>query len=165
MQIVVRLGPDVPGRVGLPRLHSAPPGTYQYEASIYGLQPGTSYYYGVFDGERLLAGDDEEHSFTTLPAEVPQTAASLGCRRFRERERRTDRLVQCHALFVATDGKAVDAYLHLGDMAYSIGLDAEFELNFFDIYTQLLRNTVVWPTMGNHEGDKFLWHDADRPVL
>jgi hypothetical protein len=44
VQMVLRLGPDVPGPPGLPRLHSAPPGTYQFEASIFGLQPGTTYY-------------------------------------------------------------------------------------------------------------------------
>ena len=54
--------------------------------------------------------------------------------------------------FVRTGGRPPDAYLHLGDMAYEEGLDAEFEENFFDIYSELLRHTVVWPTMGNHEG-------------
>ena len=54
--------------------------------------------------------------------------------------------------YVTGDGRAIDAYLHLGDMAYEEGLDGEFSANFFDIYTELLRNTVVWPTMGNHEG-------------
>jgi len=153
VQIVVRLGPDVPGPVGLPRLHSAPPGTFQYEASIYGLQPGTRYYYGVYDGERLLAGGDDEHSFTTLPPDD-----STGPLRLwvvgdsgNGSQAQIDGFNAMRS-FVATDGKPVDAYLHLGDMAYSIGLDAEFERNFFDIYAPLLRNTVVWPTMGNHEG-------------
>ena len=77
VQVVVRLGPDLQGPVGLPRLHSAPPATYQYEASIFGLQPGTTYYYGVYDGDRLLAGGSVEHRFTTLPQSGTENALRL----------------------------------------------------------------------------------------
>jgi phosphodiesterase/alkaline phosphatase D-like protein len=46
----VKLAPDVF------KLHSAPEGTYQYEAKITGLRPDTQYYYAVFDGEKRLNG-------------------------------------------------------------------------------------------------------------
>ena len=42
-------------------IHSAPPGTYQYEAPIYGLRPATTYYYAIYDGDRLLAGGDADN--------------------------------------------------------------------------------------------------------
>jgi hypothetical protein len=43
-------------------------------------------------------------------------------------------------------------FLHLGDMAYTSGTGTEFTSNFFGNYPSILRNTVVWPTFGNHEG-------------
>ncbi|MEM7384643.1 MAG: metallophosphoesterase, partial [Verrucomicrobiota bacterium] len=54
--------------------------------------------------------------------------------------------------YVEKDGRPIDAFLHLGDLAYDSGTDQEFEANFFAIYRSLIKNTVVWPTMGNHEG-------------
>lgn len=152
-QILVRLGPDVQGPPASPRLHSAPTGTYQYEASIFDLQPGTTYYYGVYDDDRLLAGGDAQHSFTTLP--LSDSTASL--RLWVVGDSGNGGAAQIAGFtamqnFVAADGRPIDNYLHLGDMAYNVGLDREFSQNFFDIYTDLLRNTACWPTMGNHEG-------------
>lgn len=42
-------------------------------------------------------------------------------------------------------------WIWLGDNAYESGTDLEFQENVFDIYPELLRNTVVWATPGNHE--------------
>src|SRR5690606_21641998 len=49
-----------------------------------------------------------------------------------------------------------DVFVHVGDMAYGDGTTLEFDLKFFLPYQDILRRTVVWPTMGNHEG-----HSAD----
>src|ERR1051326_3808767 len=38
----------------LRKLHTAPIGTFQYEARLMGLSPATKYYYAVFDGDRRL---------------------------------------------------------------------------------------------------------------
>ena len=152
VQMVVRLGPDIQGSPVLPRLHSAPPGTYQYEAPIYGLRPATTYYYAIYDGDRLLAGGDADHSFTTLPSPGSSDALRLwvvgdtGSGNFWQKSS----FARMREL-VAQEGRRVDHYLHLGDIAYYGGLDSEYSAHFFDIYTELLRNTVCWPTMGNHE--------------
>ena len=153
VQILVRLGPDVQGPPDAPRLHSAPPMTYQYEASIFDLEAGEKYFYGVYDGDTLLAGGDLDHFFTTLPP--GDSTESL--RLWVVGDSGNGSAAQIAGFdamrdFVAADGKEIDAYLHLGDMAYNVGTDTEFTANFFDIYRSLLRNTVCWPTMGNHEG-------------
>ena len=49
--------------------------------------------------------------------------------------------------------------LHVGDIAYDDGLDSEFTTNHFTVYNNfgplgdrgILRNTPLWPTLGNHE--------------
>ncbi|MEK9823070.1 MAG: metallophosphoesterase family protein [Gammaproteobacteria bacterium] len=45
----------------------------------------------------------------------------------------------------------IDAVLLLGDNAYPAGTDAEWQGAFFDIYPEVLRSSVVLPTIGNHE--------------
>jgi len=150
---VIKLAPSKEGPAKMPRLHSAPENTFQYETTIHGLTPATKYYYGVYDNEELLVGGDENHYFNTLPEDDSTeplrllvigdsgrgTASQIAG--FREAK-----------AWVVADGKPIDAFLHLGDMAYNSGHDFEFADNFFGIYQDLLRNTVTWPTMGNHEG-------------
>jgi predicted MPP superfamily phosphohydrolase len=46
----------------------------------------------------------------------------------------------------------IDATILLGDNAYSSGTDAEYQLEFFDIYkNDLLRNKKLYPAPGNHD--------------
>ncbi len=45
----------------------------------------------------------------------------------------------------------LDLMLMLGDNAYENGTDDEWQGAFFDLYTDLISQTVVWPTIGNHE--------------
>ena len=40
----------------------------------------------------------------------------------------------------------------LGDNAYESGLDVEYQNAVFDMYPQTLRQSVLWPTLGNHDG-------------
>ena len=37
-------------------------------------------------------------------------------------------------------------------MAYGTGRDNEFQTRFFESYEEILRQSVCWPSMGNHEG-------------
>lgn len=39
----------------------------------------------------------------------------------------------------------------LGDNAYNSGTDLQYQSGMFDVYPDLLRQTVVWPTIGNHD--------------
>ena len=42
-------------------------------------------------------------------------------------------------------------WLMLGDNAYSDGTDLEYTEAVFQMYPQILRNTVLWPSPGNHD--------------
>ncbi len=152
-QMVIRLSPDIEVPPDALRLHSAPPGTYQYEAYISGLEPDTTYYYAICDNETLLAGADEDHRFRTLP--VPGTQKAMRLWVVGDSGNGSAAQIAGYTAmkdYTEADGTPIDHYLHVGDMAYNVGLDSEFQLHFFDIYRDLMRNTVTWPTMGNHEG-------------
>ena len=53
----------------------------------------------------------------------------------------------------ASQGSAepVDLLLMLGDNAYNDGTDAEWQGAVFDLYADILTQTPLWPTIGNHE--------------
>jgi hypothetical protein len=138
---------------GAKHLSSAPSDTRQYEARITGLKPDTKYYYAVYDGETRLTAADDTFSFRTLPvagAERPLLMWVVG-------DSGTGNKVQAkvHTAmrdWLTKENRALDLYLHVGDMAYGSGLDSEFQGFFFQAYDTTLRNTVCWPAFGNHEG-------------
>jgi hypothetical protein len=49
-------------------------------------------------------------------------------------------------------GISPDLWLMLGDNAYNSGTDAEYQVGVFDVYQTPLRSSVLWPTLGNHDG-------------
>ncbi len=46
----------------------------------------------------------------------------------------------------------VDLWLMLGDNAYTSGKDAEYQGGIFLAYPEMLRTSVLWPALGNHDG-------------
>lgn len=48
-------------------------------------------------------------------------------------------------------GQDLDLMLMLGDNAYNDGTDPEYQNAVFETYADVLRQTVVWPTRGNHD--------------
>lgn len=132
---------------------STPAGTRQHEALVTGLEPGVTYYYAVCDEERVLAGGDTDHTIRVNPA--PGSPADLRLLVIGDSGTGgTDqkRVFEAFGRFCEQTGRRADGFLHVGDMAYGDGADVEFQRFFFDVYQPLLRNTVCWPAMGNHEG-------------
>lgn len=134
-------------------LHSAPDGTFQYEATITGLSPDTTYYYALSNGEAPLTSVSKELRFTTHP--VIGTAKNTRIWVVGDSGTGGDgqkAVFKAQEKYTREAGRDLDLYLHLGDMAYGRGTDGEFQAKFFEIYESRLRKTVCWPTMGNHEG-------------
>ena len=144
---------DGPSTEGANPLHSAPVGTTQFEAAITGLKHDTKYYYGIFDGGKLLTPDDGSCCFTTLPEPGADRACTFWVVGDSGTATESQRAV--HRAFVKWRERKrvnVDFYIHVGDMAYNKGMDTEFQYGFFDIYADTLRGLTCWPAMGNHEG-------------
>ncbi|HYG76299.1 MAG TPA: metallophosphoesterase [Planctomycetota bacterium] len=127
------------------------------EHSIYvtGLTPGTTYYYSIGDSSGARATpDDSTFTFRTAPpagAAAPTRVWVIG-------DAGTGTSAQTRvrdAYLNFTGTRRTDVWLMLGDNAYHSGSDADFQRNLFDVYPMLLRNTVSWPTRGNHEVTDF----------
>ena len=50
--------------------------------------------------------------------------------------------------------RPIDLWLMLGDNAYNSGKDEEYQGSIFLAYPELLRKSVLWPAIGNHDGDQ-----------
>ncbi|MGJ8636230.1 MAG: metallophosphoesterase [Phycisphaerales bacterium] len=124
--------------------------TTEHSVTLSGLTPDTTYYYAVGSSTQTLAGGDAEHSFRSAPiAGTPKPVrvwvvgdAGVGSPGARD--------VRDAYLAHAADHPA-DIWLMLGDNAYLLGSDSDFQTRMFDIYPSILRTTVSWPTIGNHD--------------
>ncbi len=120
-----------------------------HEAVISGLSPATKYFYAVGSSEGVLRGDASCFFFT---APVPGTAQPT--RVWAIGDFGTGYAAQ-HSVRNAytnfTGSRYTDVWLMLGDNAYGQGFDHEYQSYVFEVYPHLLRQTVTWPTMGNHE--------------
>lgn len=138
---------------GIVRLHTAPEGSYQYEAHLINLSPDSLYYYAIFNGDLRLTLHHPSYHFKTLPEPGTPKPMRFWVVGDSGTGRPTQFTVQSAMTdWVAQENHPLDFYLHVGDMAYSRGRDVEFQSRFFDMYDMILRNVVCWPAMGNHEG-------------
>jgi hypothetical protein len=55
------------------------------------------------------------------------------------------------AYYKWTGDRQTDFWLILGDIAYTAGKDAEYQGAVFDMYGAMLRKSVLWPALGNHD--------------
>jgi len=129
---------------------------FEHEITTSGLVADARYYYSVGSSQGILAGGDADHFFDTSP--VAGTAkpvriwvigdsgecgvSAQGC---------TDATAVMNRYLEFAGAETADVWLMLGDNAYSIGTDAQFTAGVFDVYPDVLRNTVLWPAPGNHE--------------
>ncbi len=125
------------------------------EVLLSGLQPDTTYYYSVGGAGRA----DEAHYFRTAPVtgELPADGntriwivgdSGVGGTGKPEAGYVRDGFMT----FAKNNGdEPADLFLMLGDNAYNQGTDLEHQGAIFDVYTELLATTPLWPTIGNHE--------------
>jgi acid phosphatase type 7 len=134
--------------------------TTNHEVQVSGLLPDQRYFYSIGTFSEVLAGPDENHFFVTPP--VPGT----------KKPTRIWAIGDCGAAgrpFVVNPGSVkvrdgylnfagtnhTDVWLMLGDNAYDSGTDAEYQRAVFQTYPTLLRNTLLWSTLGNHDTYEF----------
>jgi hypothetical protein len=121
----------------------------EHEARITGLAPATTYYYSVGSTtEDYASGAD--FKFTTPP--VPGTVQPTRIWVIGDAGTANANAAAVRNAYTAfTGARPTDVWLMLGDNAYENGTDPEFQAAVFDMYPALLRNTLLWTTIGNHE--------------
>ncbi len=125
--------------------------TTDHEVQLTGLLPYTKYYYAIGSQTDTLFGyGDSTNYFYTSPPVGDKSKKRIwvlgdaGTANSNQRNVR-DAYYNHHNNYT-------DLILQLGDNAYSDGTDSEYQDAMFEnMYEDILRKTVVWSTIGNHD--------------
>jgi acid phosphatase type 7 len=129
--------------------------TFEHKVTLTGLTPHTKYYYSIGGGAGDTLQKGTDNYFVTLP--VPGTEGSYRIGVFGDCGNNSvnQRSVRDQALKYL-ENKPMDAWILLGDNAYSSGTDPEFQEKFFNIYKDnLLKKYPLYPAPGNHDYNDF----------
>jgi hypothetical protein len=119
----------------------------EHAVTLSDLQPDTKYFYSIGAMDKTLAGD-ASYFFITAPANPKPTRIWV----IGDSGTADERPRSVYTAYTNFTGiRYTDLWLMLGDNAYSTGTDAQYQAAVFDMYPELLRQTVLWPTIGNHD--------------
>ena len=132
--------------------------TREHEVRITGLEPATKYFYSIGTGSRVLEGGDSGHFFVTAPragTKQPTRVWIIGDSG--TADERAESVRDAYLRF--TGEQYTHLWLMLGDNAYRDGTDRQYQEAVFEMYPSLLRQTVLFPTRGNHERDQSPYYE------
>ncbi len=130
--------------------------TTEHVVILKGLSPATRVYYTIGSSTGDLMAPSSDQSFLTAPATGSTKPIRLwvlgdfGTGSDRQRN-------AFNAFLQATQNKPPDAWVWLGDNAYSYGYDDEYQKWVYDYYPSQLKTLPFWPTPGNHD-----YHDDNN---
>lgn len=134
--------------------------THEHEILLTGLKPNTKYFYKISGLKKDKALDNSQF-FKTNPiigSEASYRIWALGD--FGNSSPNQKKVKDAIVNF--TKSKPIDAWIWLGDNAYSNGKDEEYQKHVFPIYQDdFFKNTTLYPSPGNH--DYAGKHDSSLP--
>jgi acid phosphatase type 7 len=145
---VVRYGTSLTALTGV--AVEATTGTTEHVVNLSGLAANTRYYYSVGTSVATLSAASEAQYFMTSPP----SGTGRSTRIWVIGDAGTGTPAQTavrDAYETFTGTRHTDLWLQLGDNVYETGTDAEYQSRMFDVYQGLLRKSVTWPTLGNHD--------------
>lgn len=123
----------------------------EHEVQINGLNPKTKYYYTIGSNQTQLTSPDIQTYFKTHPptGEIGKyrfwVIGDAGMGNNNQRNAR-------NAFYTYNNNQHLDGWIMLGDNAYQGGFDNEYQTGVFEnMYEQVLKNTILWTTPGNHD--------------
>lgn len=125
-----------------------------HEVKIQGLLPSTKYFYTI--GSKKSKGQTyPEQYFKTAPvvgSTKPVRVWALG-----DFGNSSQNQADCRdAIIKATTNQRPDVWIWLGDNAYDLGLDDEYQRHVFRVYQEsFFKNTSLYPAPGNHDYGNF----------
>lgn len=131
--------------------------TTEHEVLLSGLLPNTKYYFNIGNQKEVLS---ESISGDMYVVTAPKVGTDQFVRAWILGDPGTDNKSQRNvrdAYYKYVDFDSInpgktDMMLLLGDNAYSSGTDEEYKLAFFDVYNEMLKKSVAWSCLGNHDG-------------
>ena len=124
--------------------------TTEHEVVVSGLSPATKYFYSLGSTTQALAGNDSNHFFVTSPTAGTSSPTRIWVLGDSGTANASAQAVR-NAYLTFTGTVHTNFWLMLGDNAYENGTDSEYQAAVFDMYPTILRQSVLWPTIGNHD--------------
>ncbi|SHI94733.1 Por secretion system C-terminal sorting domain-containing protein [Mesonia phycicola] len=131
--------------------------TTEHEVTLTSLTPNTKYYFNIGNQTEVLSesttGDMYVITAPTAGTDQFVRAWILGDPGTASTNQRNVRDAYYNYVDNSTinTGKT-DMMLFLGDNAYNSGTDTEYQYSMFDIYDEMLKKSVAWSCLGNHDG-------------
>ncbi|HNQ11844.1 MAG TPA: metallophosphoesterase [Bacteroidia bacterium] len=116
--------------------------------SVLNLMPATRYYYALKVNGQFLAGGSEYY-FETAPINTSTAFRFWATGDFGNGSVEQAQVRDAYINY--TQNQKANFWIWLGDNAYDDGTESEFENNVFNVYPKILRNTPVFPSLGNHD--------------
>jgi hypothetical protein len=127
----------------------------EHRVLLSGLEPGTRYYYSIGGFRDTLSAGADDY-FYTLPVSGSAATVRVGVFGDCGNNSVNQRAVRDQVLKYL-DTAYLNAWILLGDNAYTDGTDAEFQSNFFNVYKdKMLKQYPLFPAPGNHD-----YHDRE----
>jgi len=128
----------------------------EHELLIPGLIANTKYYYEIADAGGVYVTENSEMYIKTSPNVGDRQfvrAWILGDAGTANQDQRDVRDQYYNYVTTASvNPSQTDMVLFLGDNAYNDGTDLEYQSAVFDVYDDMLKKSVAWSTLGNHDG-------------
>ncbi|WP_017315455.1 purple acid phosphatase family protein [Mastigocladopsis repens] len=128
--------------------------TCDHTIKLTGLTPDTKYYYAIGTSRGVQAGQTEDDFFVTAPSQnlMPEQVRPLRILVLGDAGRGNDIAASVRDGYLKFTGtRHTDLWLMLGDNAYDTGTYEEYQRGIFEMYPQLLRRSVLWTALGNHD--------------
>ncbi len=137
----------------------------EHELRVTGLSADTKYYYSVGTTTAVIQGDVANYFQTVPPAATTRKIriAAFGDCGTNSLNHQSGSLTAYRNYLTSNNLEAADAWILLGDNAYSNGTDAEYSSNFFNPYgSNILKNHKLYPSPGNHDYAQSASRQADH---
>lgn len=127
-----------------------------HEVTLTGLLPNTKYYYEIADLDGVYVTESSNMFVKTSPdvgekqfvrAWILGDAGTANQNQTNVRDQYYN-----YVNTTPTNPDQTDMMLFLGDNAYQSGTDSEYQTALFDVYSEMLKKSVAWSTLGNHDG-------------
>lgn len=121
----------------------------EHRVSLTNLQPATRYYYSI-ENEPTFINDVSNQYAQTSP--LPGTEGPYRFWVLGDFGDGSPNQINVYRDYLTRGrDKHTDGWLFLGDNVYSDGTQGEYQTKFFSIYPLITRNTMIYPSPGNHD--------------